>query len=731
MRSNGLVWIVREARRRQLFGVLAIYVVGAWVILQIAATLFPAWLIPDEAIRYVWLGEVLLFPVALVFGWFYDFSSRGIRRTPSADSASLPLTRTDYGVLSIAALVTASVCFGVAIELYNARAVPQSDFAAREIPQNSIAVLPFVNMSDDQSNEYFSDGISEQLLNELARVPDLHVAARTSSFYYKDKKETMRTMGLELGVRTLLEGSVRKVGNDVRITAQLINAEDGYHLWSDTFDRKFDDIFALQDEIAIAIVSTLRLELLGEVKERFDRSITTSTAAFDLYLRAMDIRRRENTDSLDTSNELLLQAIDLDTEFAHAYDALAYGYLLKTYDGSMSIDDATTEAEFLLEKALILRPDLEEAHASFGLLKTRLKRYDEANEHYETALAINENYFAGQVNHGLSLVLQGRLKEASAAYLRAQALDPLNGNLNFNLGAMMMLIGEPDNGLRFMRRALEIKPDLYWPKSAITHWLGIYGELAESVWHGRNVMASDPENSANIAALARSYNYLGMVAAAQDLIAEASERFPDDLAIQNARISLILSTGDYESFFDFAEEEYRSLDVNVGDELNVQDRAPAYRYAMALLMKGEDQQASDYLYWIAGEADGIESKTYDEIYMLKMLALAYRRLDRTDEALVLLEQCKNLVEGANEQGWATPSLYARLAEVHAIGGDVDSAVSNLEIAFAKGWRDLSTLEYGIFWQELQDDPEINRIKVMILNELDIERERLRMTSTNS
>lgn len=447
---------IAEVRRRRLFGVLALYIVAAWIVLQVAATLFPGWRISAEAIRYVWIGAVVLFPTALVIGWRYDVSVSGLRKTPPAGSekSGLPLARSDFWVLSVCGLFAAGVCVGVVSEVLKMREDVPPAVIARVIPEKSIAVLPFVNMSDDDSNEYFADGITEQLLNELARIPDLHVAARTSSFYYKDKSETMQTMGDELGVRTLLEGSVRKAGNNVRITAQLINASDGFHLWSDTYDRQLNDIFAVQDEIAIAIVSTLRLELLGDVRERFDRTISKSAEAFDLYLRAMEFRRRETAESLDKSNELLLQAIDLDTEFAHAYDALAYGYLLKTYNGSMSIDDATAEAEFLLEKALTLRPDLEEAHASLGLLKTRLNRYAEASEHYETALAINGNFFGGQVNYGLSLVLQGRLKEASAAYLRAQALDPLNGNLNFNLGAMMMLIGEPDTGSGLCRGRL-------------------------------------------------------------------------------------------------------------------------------------------------------------------------------------------------------------------------------------------------------------------------------------
>lgn len=722
--------LFKEARRRRLFGVLALYIIGAWVVLQVAATLFPGWRISEEAIRFVWIGAVILFPAALLFGWWYDVSAQGIRRTPPAGKgdSGLLLVRTDYWVLSLFALFIGGVCFGVISEVLDLREAPQPEVVAKEIPPNSIAVLPFVNMSDDESNEYFSDGITEQLLNELARVPDLHVAARTSAFYYKDKSEMMDKIGQELGVRTLLEGSVRKAGNNVRITAQLINASDGFHLWSDTYDRQLDDIFALQDEIAMAIVNTLRIELMVQDQERFDRSITSNVEAFDLFLRGMANRRIYADDSVDKSNELFQQAIDIDPGFAHAHDALAYGYLLKTYNGSLSIDDATAQAAVLLEKALDLRPDLEEAHASMGLLKTRLQRYDEANEHYETALAINANYFGGHVNYGLSLVLQSRLKEASAAYIRAQALDPMNGNLNFNLGALMMLMGEFDNGYEFIQKSLAINPDLYGPKGAITHWLAIYGRLDEAVLHGQDILAAHPDHALNIAALIHAYVFLGLIDEAENLIADARESMPDNDSIRNAEITFMLSTGDNESFIKLAEEEFRALDVNVGDSLNVRDRERAFRYAWSSLIRGENEQAADFFYWVAGEEDGIASKTYDEMHVLKMLALAYRRLDRIEESDALLKQCLELVQGARERGWATPSLHVRLAEIYALGGDVQNAIANLEIAFDKGWRDLSTIEYGIFWQNLQDDPELNRIKVMIYDDLEVQRQRFREKS---
>jgi TolB-like protein len=262
--------------------VLALYIVGAWAVLQVASLTFPGWHIPDSAIRYIWFGAFWLFPVAVVFGWRYELTSGGIRRTIKSDGniAHVPLSSADSWSVSVLALLSLAIVFGTVIEVLGMREPLDDIVAADEVPQNSIAVLPFVNMSDDDGNEYFSDGISEQLLNELARVPGLHVAARTSAFYYKGKDELIQKMGEQLGVRTLLEGSVRKYGNKVRITAQLINAGDGYHLWSETYDRELDDIFAVQDDIARAIAATLKVEFLMQDGQPPEQAATNNLPAW-------------------------------------------------------------------------------------------------------------------------------------------------------------------------------------------------------------------------------------------------------------------------------------------------------------------------------------------------------------------------------------------------------------------------------------------------------------------
>ncbi len=716
---------VGEMKRRRLFGVLVLYVLGAWAVLQVAGLLFPGWHIPDEAIRFVWIGAVLLFPVACLFSWFYDVSPQGIARTAPEGDAVLPLTRTDYGILGVIASITLIVVAGVAQQSLALREAPVASLAEYvDAPPNSIAVLPFVNMSDNAENEYFSDGITEQLLNELAKIPSLHVAARTSSFYFKGRNESMRKMGAQLGVRTLLEGSVRRIGNRVRVTAQLINAHDGYHLWSETYDRDLDDIFRVQDDIAGAIVTSLQVSLADREKARLDRIPTNSTEAFDLYLRAMSERRTFAADAITRSNALLEEATRLDPEFALAIDALAFGYVLDVFYGTRSIDDAVELAVPLLDKAIELQPDLEEAYASYGLLYNRLQKFPEANEHFETALRINPNYFGGLVNYGLNLVHQGRLKEASANYIRAQALDPLNANLNSNLGALLMLMGEPDEGFRFMRKAADIDPSNRQVKAGITSWMVRYGRLVDAVLNGRALAVEAPDHARNNVSLAEAYLLLGMTDEAKAIMQRADSLGVGDGYLVDIRRKIWAAEGDFDGYIEEAERAFEAIDLEPGSPLSASDKQVVYRYGVALIYRRQYADAAEHLYWAVGGDEGIAAITYDFIYEIKPLALTYLETDRTGQAEALLRRSLNLALEANANGWATPQIHYRIAEIHAMLGDIDAAAASLNTAFDKGWRGLGDLEYGIYWQHLQDNEAINAVKVRIIEDVAQQRRRV-------
>lgn len=707
-----------ELRRRRLFGTLALYLIGAWGVLQLADVLFPGWEIPESSIRFVWTGVALLFPIAIVFSWRYDVSPDGVRRTPArSGTGPPPLGRFDFGLLSVLALLSLSIGAIVTARVLETRYTADEAGGATEVPRNSIAVLPFVDMSEEPGNEYFSDGITEQLLNELSRLPELHVAARTSSFHFKARNEDVRTIGRELGVRTLLEGSVRRTDRRLRITAQLIDAETGFHLWSQSFDREPRDIFDVQDEIATAIVDTLRLRLRARDATRLHRPATTDPVAFDLYLQAMDTLRGRGDDAILRSNALLTEAIDRAPDFALAYAELAYGQVLEAWYGRLDVEEATFEVLSLLERALAIDPDLEQAYGARGLLHLLRRENEEANSSFEHALELNPGYYGAHVNYGLALVRQGRLKEASASYLRAQTLDPMNASLNHNLGALMMLMGEFEGGAFLMRRAGELEPRRTDIDHTLAHWHYSYGRLAESLAISERVYAEQPENLYNAMILAGLKLDAGMFEATRRILAAARRVDARHKSVLEIEKRLWLAEGDLEAVHRRAAEEFRAIDALQGEALSRRDAERVLSYAWTEIVRGDYASAVKNLDWAIGGEAGLAAMTYDEMEPAKLLAVAHRRLGRHDESAELAEHCLELADAAHEQGWATPQFFYRVAEIHASQNDLPRALEYLERAYGLGWREAHLLEHRLYWEELRPSPELEDLELKVREDI--------------
>jgi adenylate cyclase len=702
---------MQEVRRRGLVGVLALYVVGAWVVLQVVALAFPGWDIPDSAIRYVWMGTILLFPVALLFGWRYEMTARGVSR--SAASAEVPLARSDYLIIATMSLVVAATLYAVTAKVLDTRMPAEEVRVVAEVPDNSIAVLPFVNMSGDVENEYFSDGISEQILNELARIPDLQVAARTSAFYYKDRDEIVQKMGEELGVKTLLEGSVRKAGDKVRITAQLIDATNGYHLWSETYDRELDDVFAVQDEIAIAIANTLKIRVAAQnYIPKLDIG-PRGAEAFDLFLRGLAHQQSKDPESYEQAISFYRQAIEISPDLTAAHTQIAYTYLMMPFRDRMSYSDAINAAEPYIERALELEPEAAEVIATLALSRSMGRDYEQSNSYYQKAINLNPNYFTAHMNYGLSLIYQGRLKEASIAYIQAQALDPMNATLNANLGAMLMLTGQFEDGVKFSEKAMAIDPGDIAPRGRMTSWLSNYGQLADAVMYGRAVLEDSPTNSVTLSALTITYVRLGMndkAAAAMDALMQT---MAGDYRKGFTADYFYLATNDANGYAEFADSQFQIVDAAAGDPLEFTDRLRIHWYGRSLLLQDRDREAADMFWWSAGGDKGIASTTYDYVFFLKYLALTRLRMDRQEEAKDLLTQAHQLVMTARDNGWSTPFLYVRLAEIEVLQGDHQSALQHIGIAIDKGYRDLPWLSHSIFFRDIQQDPEWLRLKELV------------------
>jgi TolB-like protein len=391
--------IFNELKRRNVFRVGIAYVVLGWLLLQVTDVVVPILDLPDWVDKLVLFLLVIGFPLVLFFAWAFELTPDGIKREKDVDRSQSITSKTGRKLnYAITALLAIAVVYLV-IDKFRPGDVETAEVVATEAvtePEEqvkSIAVLPFVNMSDDAANEYFSDGISEEILNALAKVKDLKVAGRTSSFAFKGENQDLRRIGEALGVKHILEGSVRKAGNTVRITAQLIQVDDGFHLWSETYDRELTNVFAIQDEIAMAILGELKAELL-DTDVSVLASATTDTRAYEQFLLAKQRIYDRNKASLEAAGRLLDSVIEIDPDYApaHAQRAVVYLLLVDYQYGDLQVEQALQLAKPFIDKSLALDPGLAEGWAVLGLYHGNLPGgHFDAIEALEKAISINPN----------------------------------------------------------------------------------------------------------------------------------------------------------------------------------------------------------------------------------------------------------------------------------------------------------------------------------------------------
>jgi TolB-like protein/Flp pilus assembly protein TadD len=456
-----------ELRRRNVFKVAMVYLIASWVLIQVAETTFPALKLPDWTVTFVVLLLALLFPIALIFAWAFELTPEGLKRSGAVapEESVTTLTGQRINQLIIAGLIVA-----VIVLVATHRGIEFGDERGREGASASIAVLPFINMSNDPGNEYFSDGLSEELLNTLAQVDGLRVAARTSSFHFKNTTEDLREVARKLGVDNVLEGSVRKSGNRIRATAQLVKADDGFHLWSQTFDYEIDDVFRIQDEIALAVVDALKVNLLGEERERLTQRATTSVEAHNLYLRGRQFLHRRTLQSLQQAQRMFERAIQEDPAFALAYSGLSDSIqLLAINHGVISPRDAEAQSRPLLERAVELDPRSAEVWASIGLMEMQQRNTKAAEDALKKAIELNPSYASGYLWYA-SLRSGPPFDDEEGAlelYRKVLTIDPLSRVAQQNVGAMLMGLGRIDEAEAEFRRALTLDPDYTAPYAGL------------------------------------------------------------------------------------------------------------------------------------------------------------------------------------------------------------------------------------------------------------------------
>ncbi len=378
----------------------------------------------------------------------------------------------------------------------NTQTVPVAAVSAAK----SVAVLPFANLSADAENEYFTEGMADEILNALSKIQSLRVASRTSSFAFKGKNEDIGEIGRKLKVSTVLEGSMRKMGNKLRITAQLVNVADGYQLWSERYDREMEDVFAIQDDISQAIVIALRVILTEGEKKQIEKARTENVQAYDYYLRGRQYFHQLRRKSLEYARQMFNKAIEIDRDYARAYAGVADSCsMLYTYFDAREFN--LRQADIASHKALELEPELAEAHVARGLAVSLSKRFDEAEQEFEKAMKLDPKLFEAPYWYGRALQSAGRFQEAVKMFERASSLRPEDyqapGFLAQAYGSLGMT-EERDAGLRralkLMEDRLELNPDDARAANLAAAFLARLGDLSKAVEYADRSLAIDPED---------------------------------------------------------------------------------------------------------------------------------------------------------------------------------------------------------------------------------------------
>ena len=559
--------LLQELKRRNVLRVAVLYVVLAWITLQVADVLFGFLKVPEWGGKFLLAFLLLCFPIVLVFAWAFEITPEGIKRESEIDreQSISPQTGRKINMLT-------GILGGVAILLIIAQALvpglkpaaPKSDTKSATVAKPtvntaSIAVLPFVDMSAGKDQEYFSDGLSEELLNLLAKIPQLTVISRTSSFQFKSKNEDVRTIGKMLGVAHVLEGSVRKSGDSVRITVQLINAADGAHLWSDTYDRNLDDIFAVQDEIAAAVVDALHVALLGPVPQV--RAATHNTEAYNLLLQARHVAENRTKESLIKAVEYLERALAIEPDYALAWAELAQVVQVQANMLSdIPVDEGNARARKAAARAAVLDPKLPDAYIALAEVELYYDwNWTAAERHIRQAEALDPaNYETLRLKASLARSL-GRVPDAIRIYRRITERNPLQAGAFSSLGHALVRAGNLSAADSAYRKAYDLRPDM----AALHRSWARVPLLRGDPQAALAVAMREHDEGWRVSILPIVYHALGRRADSDKVLRDLEQRFAMGSAYQIAEVYAY--RGEADMAFKWLDRAYAQRDAGVTD----------------------------------------------------------------------------------------------------------------------------------------------------------------------
>jgi len=709
---------LRELRRRRVFRTAGLYVVGAWLVMQVADVLFPGWGLPDAAINILFVAALLGFPLALVFGWLYDITTHGIVRTPPANQVDtgppLALQSRDYLILAALAVIGVAIVTDATRQILDTPrdagwdATGGEEHIIEEKLPGSIAVLPFANISGDPDNEYFCDGISEEILNRLGSFSGLNVIGRTSSFTFKNSDYALRRISDLLGARYLLQGSVRKLGERLRISAQLLD-ETGTQLWSENFDRTLGDIFSIQSEIAKLVASTIVPQIAGPTITPYEPPLE----AYQHFLAGRELLRRRL--GKEKAREQLQKAIELDPEYAEAYAELAITYLL----GTVTPEDSA-DANEAIDTALRLAPGMPRALAVRALYLQQKRDPDWAVSEIvlRDVLAKEPNMVDALNWLSNALAIQGKRGEAESTMEKAARLDPLHGAISMNVAMASARRGDFETAERRILRLLELPQPGFGPYWELENQYRRVGRLRDmNALARRQVLEVD---SARYYGLIDSYALLGLWDQSSDWAERMKADMPDNLWAKFASSFVPWYRGRYQQALN---EWDKTLD-EMGSTLDDMPRMGALMYGELQALAGDFENAIDTLQPLLGPPKPIiyAEMHWTETPALHALAWSYQQAGLPEKGQIMLDSLERQLGETERLGLLNESndlfFFARNA---LLMGDHELALERLQQAVAAGWRDYYAEVSDPRWARLRDNPDYQALMAEVKADVDRQR----------
>ncbi len=691
MSGNGLKSLFEAYKRRRVFRVTAIYVIAFWPLLQLVDILSSPLDIPDYFMRYLVFGFFGGLPFVLMFAWLYDFRSNNIKVKKGEPQLALLGSKTEFALIA-GLVVVVSALFFVQLSIDDAkksasnvvaeRGVSSAKKSSDSIVENfdSIAVLPFVSFSAEPRDQYFADGLTEELLNVLSRVPDLKVAARTSSFAYKGVSKNVELIGKELGVSTILEGSVRKndVDDTIRITAQLIDVANGVHLWSKTFDREFKDVFKIQDEISQSVVNQLKLTLgvKIEIAPRNESANPEALIAFSMGQAALSKRTEQ---SLKDAEKYFQEAINADPNYALAYTGLADANTLQVNYGFVDKTIGLPKAEDAVKAALVLDPNLAIAWASRGLILSQKGEKSAAESALLKAIELNPNY---AMAHMWFASIQADDNNKLSYYQQAFSLDPKSAVAGYNVANLLVKKGRDTEAMDVFSQIIEADPFYANAYTLVARMSDSRGQIAEAI--GQYRRSYDLNNDASMAIkIANLYQDIGDFKGADRWLAVAEAGLPEEYL---ARFMWVKAER-YAAEGDIPES---SLYIKKIFDLKASRQSDYYLKSLAAYYQ-QDFEATIKFYQQA--VDYPVPAMHDDFSMEVMpvvkiaVAYAYNRLGKLEDSIAIITEVEQTLDqklaGDDEN---SAENWFRKVQIAALKNDQQEVRQFMQKAIDEGWR---------------------------------------------